>query len=208
MNRIITSVLAATLLFAGSSAFAAASLQDCQATMAKFKELVQEQERLMDEIERWNQELEQRVQLKSMELENAHREVLLTEKLAALGHLSAGMAHEIRNPLGAVQLYASLLERDLEEQGNGDVQWARKISMAVGSLDTIVNDILTFTHDQDCQKGEVVFGELLGEVMDLVEPRVWNKQVEIDVSGVEEELLVNVDYQMMRRVLLNLLLKV
>jgi hypothetical protein len=74
------------------------------------RELRRERERLLAEIEDWNRELEHRVAEKSRELELAHAEILQVEKLATLGHLSAGMAHEIRNPLNAISLFAQLLK--------------------------------------------------------------------------------------------------
>lgn len=126
-------------------------------------------------------------------------------RLAALGEMAAGMAHEIRNPLGGVQLYASLLEKDLQGQDDS-LQWVRKIINGVRSLDVIVNDMLAFTQDQVCQKTEVNLAALITEVLDYVRPQIKAKSVRIDVSCVEHNLMAEVDLSMMRRVLMNLIL--
>ncbi|MEZ4600344.1 MAG: response regulator [Syntrophotaleaceae bacterium] len=85
------------------------------------RELRKERERLLSEIESWNTELEMRVAEKSRDLELAHAEILQAEKLATLGHLAAGMAHEIRNPLNAISLFAQILKpvvaQDKEKSG-------------------------------------------------------------------------------------------
>jgi DNA-binding response OmpR family regulator len=60
------------------------------------RELLVERDRHLREIEQWNVELERRVAEKSKELESAHAEILQVEKLATLGHLAAGLTHEIR----------------------------------------------------------------------------------------------------------------
>jgi hypothetical protein len=64
----------------------------------KNRELLREREILLAEIAAWNQELEARVEEKTEALQKAHAEIVQAEKLATLGYLSAGMAHEIRNP--------------------------------------------------------------------------------------------------------------
>lgn len=106
------------------------------------KELVQEQERLLDEIERWNRELEQRVELKTKELERAHHEILLTEKLAALGHLSAGMVHEIRNPLNSISLFAQVIRTGLENEPEMQ-SYSEKIISEVERIDAILVKLLS-----------------------------------------------------------------
>jgi len=151
-------------------------------------------QRLKEEVGRLRGELQQ----KNEQLERQDR-------LAALGQMAAGIAHEIRNPLGGIQLYASLLERDLSEQGE-QMELAGKISKGVKSLDLIVNDILAFTQDQNCHKCEMHFSGLLGEVLDYVQPHIAESEIEIDASEVDDGLTVQIDVNMMRRVLLNLLL--
>ena len=150
--------------------------------------------RLKGEVARLRHELEQ----KNEQLERKHR-------LAALGEMAAGIAHEIRNPLGGIQLYASLLENDLSDQED-QLKVVRKISKGVKSLDMIVNDILAFTQDQNCKKTEVHLLGLVSEVIDYVQPHIAGSQIEIDRRQVNRELICQVDIDMMRRVLLNLLL--
>ena len=106
------------------------------------RELVNEQKKLLDEIERWNRELEQRVEQKTMELEHAHHEILLTEKLASLGHLSAGMAHEIRNPLNSISLFAQVLTSELKNEPEMK-SYSEKILNEVERIDAILVKLLS-----------------------------------------------------------------
>ncbi|MGK2906044.1 MAG: response regulator [Desulfuromonadales bacterium] len=105
-------------------------------------ELVEEQERLLCEIEKWNRELEERVEFKTAELERAHHEILLTEKLAALGHLSAGMAHEIRNPLNSISLFAQVMRSGLDNEPEMR-SYSEKIINEVERIDAILVKLLS-----------------------------------------------------------------
>ena len=149
---------------------------------------------LQGEVERLRGELRQ----KNEQLERKSR-------LAALGQMAAGMAHEIRNPLGAVQLYVSLLQRDLAAQEK-PLGWVGKIGNCVRNLDAIVTDMLTFTQDQDCEKTQVNFAGLLAETMDYVRPQCQSDAVTIDQHNVDASLVLDADVNMMQRILLNLLL--
>lgn len=105
------------------------------------RELRQERERLLREIEEWNRELERRVAEKSRELEQAHAEIVQGEKLVALGHLSAGMAHEIRNPLNTISLFMQLLKNGLE-LGSEQVSYVDKALREVDRIDDILINLL------------------------------------------------------------------
>jgi len=149
-------------------------------------------QKLQAEVSRLRKQLRQ----KNEQLERKNR-------LAALGEMAAGMAHEIRNPLAGIQLYASLLEGDLSEEQAG-WKWARKITHGVRTLDAIVNDILSFTQDQMCTKTQVQVAGLLTEVLDYLLPENYRGEIELDASGVDEDLVAQVDPGMMRRVFSNL----
>ncbi|MDT8441880.1 MAG: response regulator [Desulfuromonadales bacterium] len=128
------------------------------------QELMAEQERLLGEIELWNRELEERVAQKSRELERAHQEILQAEKLAALGHLSAGMAHEIRNPLNSISLFAQVLL-----SGMGDdpekISYADKILHEVERIDGILVKLLATSRRSPYQLRSLHVEDLIGQVL-------------------------------------------
>ena len=146
------------------------------------KELVQEQARLMDEIERWNQELEQRVTQKSLELEEAHREVLLTEKLASLGHLSAGMAHEIRNPLNSISLFSQVLKSSLGEDPEAQ-SYAEKITAEVDRIDEILVKLLSTSKRSQFQLRTVHLDAVIEQ-----ELAAFNEQIQAQSVVLEKDL--------------------
>jgi signal transduction histidine kinase len=148
---------------------------------------------LQSEVSRLREQLRQ----KDEQLERKNR-------LAALGEMAAGMAHEIRNPLAGIQLYASLLERDLTDREEL-FTWAQKITNGVRRLDSIVCDILAFTQDQICNKKQVHLNGLLRQVLDYVQPQHELGDVEIDVTEVADDVVVQADENMLIRVLLNLI---
>jgi signal transduction histidine kinase len=176
----------------------AEAMEQLAAILASYNEttnrLHESYEHLKTEVNRLRRELKQ----KNEQLERKSR-------LAALGEMAAGMAHEIRNPLGGMQLYASLLERDLQEQP-GPCAWVGKIIQGVNTLDTIVTDMLAFTQEQSCTKTEANLVSLLAEVMDYVRPRIDHKNVRVELDHVPPALMVQVDMNMIKRVLLNLIL--
>ena len=127
-------------------------------------ELLLERERLLAEIESWNQELERRVGEKSLELERAHDEILQSEKLAALGHLSAGMAHEIRNPLNSISLFAQILRGGVGQDPEM-LSYADKIVNEVERIDDILVKLLATSKRSPYQLRSVQLQDVLSRVV-------------------------------------------
>jgi signal transduction histidine kinase len=80
------------------------------------------------------------------ELREANEAVERSRRLAALGEMAAGIAHEVRNPLGSIRLYAKMLEEDLAQQPL-QAGLACKITSATRTVEAIVGDVLSFARE-------------------------------------------------------------
>ncbi len=77
------------------------------------------------------------------QLASANEALQRSRRLAALGQMAAGIAHEVRNPLASIQLYADMLVEDLEQMPS-QCDLAKRICSAVRGLDAIVGDVLAY----------------------------------------------------------------
>jgi signal transduction histidine kinase len=141
------------------------------------RELREERERLLREIEAWNLELEERVEIKSRELERAHNEILQGEKLIALGHMSAGMAHEIRNPLNSISLFAQVLRT--AENKDDRFDYSEKILGEVTRIDDILVRLLDVSKTPGENKEFIDIASIIKEVLQQFEEQFDNNNVKV-----------------------------
>lgn len=138
------------------------------------------------------------------DLHDLQRRTRLAEKLAAVGTVSAGLAHEIRNPLNAANLQLQLLERRLhklseDEALNNPLQTVRQEISRLGNL---VTDFLTFARPQALNFAKLDLHALLQQVLGLVGPVASERGVKLELQG--EETWVEGDRARLEQVLLNL----
>ena len=169
----------------------------------KNRELLKEREYLQSEIKQWNLKLEQRVLEKSFELEQAHREIIQSEKLAALGHMSAGMAHEIRNPLNSINLFAQILLSaeglDAENQS-----YVYKITQEVERIDEILIQMLASNSNQS-SKQPIDLVEIIDKVVSDYQTRIESQYVELKVNLNRKIPLIRVDSLEVEKIFTNLI---
>lgn len=104
------------------------------------------------------------VRLKA-ELQEANEQLQRSKRLAALGEMAAGIAHEVRNPLGSIRLYAQMLEQDLSDRP-APQKIAKKIAAAVHGLNAVVNDVLDFSRDLKADVAPVRAAEVVSGALD------------------------------------------
>ena len=114
-----------------------------------------------------NQALTAEVGRLSGELRDANEQLMRSKRLAALGEMAAGIAHEIRNPLGSIGLYAEMLRDDLVDMPEQRT-CATKIGAAVTGLNRIVTDVLTFSREMKPQPVPCVVADLLTRAIETV----------------------------------------
>jgi signal transduction histidine kinase len=143
------------------------------------KELREERERLLREIEEWNQELERRVEEKSRELERAHAEIVQAEKLATLGHLSAGMAHEIRNPLNSIGLFSQILKSSLRGDSERETH-VEKILKEIDRIDDILIKLLATAKRPHYDLRMVSIADVIDRVLSGISDQMETQGVKLE----------------------------
>ncbi|HEC30934.1 MAG TPA: PAS domain S-box protein, partial [Deltaproteobacteria bacterium] len=133
------------------------------------------------------------------------KHMLRADKLASLGKLSAGLAHEINNPLGMILGYTQLLLRyeKPETQRYSDLKIIEK---HVRNCKAIVEDLLNFARSTETKKIESNINELLRDVLKVMEHQFEMNGIEI-VADLNEELPnMTIDPEKIKQVFMNILM--
>lgn len=128
------------------------------------------------------------------------------QTLAALGEMAATVAHEVRNPLGGIGGFASLLRREVEGD-EAKLKWVDKIIAGVDSLNRTVTALLDYTRRDQLNLRKVSLTRLLedGAEYERTAGAEDKPVIDIDVEIECDDLRLSCDPQLMRQALLNLL---
>lgn len=138
------------------------------------------------------------------ELSEKNRLLERRNRLAALGEMAAGLAHEIRNPLGGIQLYAGVLQKDLVDRPKSQ-EVAAKISNGVKRVDALVTQVLQFTREIRGDPRPCDLADVISQAIEFAEPRAIAAGVTLTVDG-PLSLPARVDPMLLGQAILNLLL--
>jgi len=128
-----------------------------------------------------------------------------TEKIASIGQLAAGIAHEINNPLGVILCHLDLIKDDptLSPEARADLETIEKHA---GNCRTIISDLLKFAHQHVSVKEPISVNTLIEEVAFMVGGQFRKQQIDIVLHLDREIPMVTVDADKMKQVFLNMLL--
>lgn len=136
------------------------------------------------------------------EVESLREQVRRKDRLAVIGEMAATVAHEIRNPLGGIRGFASLLERDIGE-GDPRLRLVKKILLGTKNLERVVNELLEYTRPVQLRTSSVSCRKLLDGaigLLDLSDGRVTIRR------NIEPSIAVIADHEKVVRALFNVLL--
>jgi len=153
-------------------------------------------------------ELVEKLKQEGQERERLEGEIRQTERVTALGHMSAGLAHEIRNPLGIMKVSIQLLAQEKVDDGVVS-EYCRVLLEECERLNRLVSEFLSFARPIELVRERMTLGKLLDEGVSLLNPALIQhnialKQVrgQVDMQEVE----VEVDPDQIKQVILNILL--
>jgi signal transduction histidine kinase len=157
-----------------------------------------------EKLQQSHEQLQATVGKLQAELSEKNRQLERKNRLAALGEMAAGMAHEIRNPLGGIQLYASLLDKDVADRPDSQ-KLVRKISGGVKRLEGLVSQVLQFTREIVATPTEMDLREAIEQAVDFAAPAMSHRGVTCNIDG-PSQLPVQADNTLIGQALLNLIL--
>jgi signal transduction histidine kinase len=168
------------------------------------RDLLRERERLMEEIAAWNRELEDRVREKTEALQKVQAEIVQTEKLASLGYLSAGMAHEIRNPLNSITLFLQLLKGGTEDQER--LGYFEKIFKEIDRIDGILRKLLDASKRPRFEIKEVSVDQILDATLEIFRPQMELQKITLDRNFQHIPPPIQADFNEIEQIFTNLFL--
>ena len=139
-----------------------------------------EQVRLLQEIDNWNRDLQKRVREKTEALQRAQSEITQSEKLAALGYLSAGMAHEIRNPLNSISLFIQLMRQNTLDPEQLDYQG--KILKEIDRIDDIIRKLLDASRRTRTITNDVSIDRVIDNALEAFSPQIETGKIKVSRS--------------------------
>ncbi len=136
-------------------------------------------------------------------LTESHAIIARQEKLASLGELAAGVAHEIRNPLTAIKFRLYSLKKSLPADMGGNED-ADVIGDEISRLERIVRDFLLFARPSEPELIIIPTQRIMQEVCDLLKPQLKKTSIELKIKP-SEPTWVRADTQQIKQVLINLI---
>jgi two-component system NtrC family sensor kinase len=170
-----------------------------------FNRMTKDLEEAQKELKEWSKVLEKRVEERSQELRKTQEQLIQSEKLASLGKLAAGVAHEINNPLTGVLTYSSLLLKDEKV----DPQMKEDLEVIVNETTRcrkIVKGLLEFARQTEPSKSPANINKVVEETLSLLENQAIFHNIKVVKKLKKDHPTVMVDVDQIKQVFVNIIL--
>jgi len=176
------------------------------AVIAQYHDVTNER-KAQSMLEDFNYNLQSQLKIERQKLEESHRQLLQSHKLAAVGELAGGVAHEINNPNGIILAGARYV---LNKMGDSpDVpeyvgKYLHRIITQATRIDEIISGLLTFSRRRQQKKESIDIRSVIDEVADLTGPSLLRKRVVLHKNMLDKALTIFANQNELVQVFLNL----
>jgi PAS domain S-box-containing protein len=140
-------------------------------------------------------------------LESINTQLQVSERLAALGRITAGVAHEVKNPLNSMRLWLENLKESLSAEPDSSSQQAVQVlDKEIDRLDAVVKRFLDFTRPMDVRLEATQLADVLKEVIEIAKPQLKRAKIQVAQLLPIDVPEVYVDRALLKQAVLNLVL--
>jgi two-component system, cell cycle sensor histidine kinase and response regulator CckA len=139
-------------------------------------------------------------------LKEAQQTIIYSEKMAAVGRLSSGIAHEVKNPLGIILGGVEFLRNKLAERDEDTLGAMEKIEKSVMRADDVIQGLLKFSRPSEVKIENINIHELINDAVLLLKYKAHLNSVRISTSFTNEPLPLAADKMQIEQMLFNLLI--
>ena len=156
------------------------------------------------ELRDWGRTLEQKVEKRTQELRIAEAETARSEKLASVGLLAAGIAHELNNPLTGILTFATLLRKKMPD-GSADAEDLDLVVRETKRCATIIRRLLDFAREKTPEKKFADLNRIIEDTVRIIERPASFRDIEITLDLDRELPPVWLDADLIKQVIMNML---
>lgn len=141
----------------------------------------------------------------NVELKNAQKEIIRAEKMASIGRLASGIAHEIGNPIGIVLGYLDMLkQKNVDEQDRAD--FLNRTEDEVQRINTIIRQLLDLARPKDTRNESVIVNTVVETIAEVMKFQSIMNDIDLDLDLLAEADTIWGNADQLRQVFLNLML--
>jgi signal transduction histidine kinase len=141
------------------------------------------------------------------ELQDTQEQLQSAEKLASIGQLAAGVAHEINNPLGTILLYTSLLKKEVQKNSNEaqSLEDLDLIAEETNRCKTIVSNLLNFARQGKLKLSDFDVSDLINSILKMIRVKPEFKGISITTECETDNTTISGDSDQIKQVFLNVI---
>ncbi len=132
-------------------------------------------------------------------------ELELSRRMAAIGRLTSGVGHEVKNPINAIVVHLELLKSKLSETNTGAERHLEVIDAEIHRLDRVVQTLVDFSRPVELQLHEQDLRLIIGDVLALASDELSTHHVTLITKMPREAMIANVDADLLKQAALNVI---
>lgn len=181
------------------------SKDEIGALAVSFNQMTKELKTANEKLIEWGTTLEKKVQERTKELTEMQTHLIQSEKLASLGKLAAGIAHEINNPLGGILIYSHLTLEDIEKD-NPQYENLKKIVKETTRCKDIVKGLLEFARPRDPEMILTDINEIVEKSLSIMERQALFQNISLKKKYAEDLPKIVADSAQLQQVFMNIII--